>query len=499
MSDNIYLGTEAREKLMSGINKAVEAVKKTYGAAGSNALIQAPEYPGHRISNDGIRIIEAIKLDDPIEQIGVNLVKENSTRSNSQSGDGSTTAAILLQAILQEGAKQKDISPMELKKQLEECMPMIEKAIDDQTKQITPDEVGKVATIAAESEFLGNTIQEIYKIIGKDGIIELEPSKTYDTVYEVGKGIKLRNAGFLAPYMANEGMRAVYTRPLILITKQKIQTIPEIDPILQQVSKSKSELVIFCEDVDMKVVQYFAKAHFEGIFKVLVIKAPTLWKDWLYEDFAKITGATIIDPTQGTTLKRFQLSQLGTCDKLIATRDETTILGIKDISDHLRSLEELAKDDNQIKLRIAWLNTAAATLKLGAKTEVELSHLMDKAEDARNSAYMALQGGVVKGGGTVFLFAEDSLPNTVGGNMLSRALQMPVRQICSNAGFPEMVLGKDDFSGNRGFDAKKKEFVDMWETGILDPAMTAKNAVRNAISVASIVLTADTVITLPKP
>jgi chaperonin GroEL len=230
----------------------------------------------------------------------------------------------------------------------------------------------------------------------------------------------------------------------------------------------------------------------QGGFKTLIIKAPTLWKDWLFEDFARITGATVVDPAAGTSLKQFAMSWLGTCDKLITTKDETRVIGIKDISEYV---EQLSQGSDEDKLRASWLQTKVATLKLGANSESELSYVRLKAEDARNAAYLALQDGIVPGGGVALMQAADALPDTVGGRILHKALYAPITQIITNAGVDhEKVM----LLYGEGFDARTKEVVNMWDAGIVDPVRVVKNSVKNAISVAGTVLTTQVVINLPK-
>lgn len=489
---NVYMNHEARDNLMIGVNLVADAVKKTLGAKGTNAILQEPTYPFHIVTNDGISIAQKICSEHPVVQIGINIMREVADRANKDSGDGTTTAMTLAQAILKY-APQKGIQIM---RELNACLPILDEAIDRQKKPISVDEVASVATISAESEELGKILQEIYQKIGKDGIVELDNSGTFETTYEIKEGIRLRNAGYFSPYMANTGTKAVYSKPNILITKQRIATLSDIDPLFKKLSQAGiNEAVLFVDDIDASVLSALAYTHVNGIFKTLVIKAPVLWKDWLFEDFAKVTGATIVEPASGVILKDVEIKHLGTCDKLITTREETTIVGIQDISQHIANLKEI-KDD-QTKLRLSWLTTQAATLKLGANSESELSYKRLKAEDARNAAYLALRDGVVAGGGVALIIAAKSLPNTDGGNALKRALEAPLRQIIDNAGgvFDDTVQWG---MGAKGYDARNGEVVDMWAAGIVDPATVVKNSVRNAISVAGTVLTADTVVVAPQ-
>lgn len=485
--DNIYSEKKAITNLISGVRKGFDSIKPSYGSAGSNVIIEEQLYPYHRATNDGKDILDAIKLVDPVEMIGLNAQKEVADKSDKESGDGRKTAAIMFGAILFEGQKAKE-HPMEIKRSLDECLPLITESIDAQTTQITPDEVGKIAAIASENPELGAMFQEIYQQIGKDGIIELDNSGLPHSFYDIIEGVRLRRCGFQYPYMANvdKEREAVYRFPKILITKQKLSNMQDLSRIMRGLyEKGTNELVIFCDEIDTTVSQALSYKHF-GVqpdgkpdvpFKTLVIKAPTLWKDWLFEDFAKITGATIINPAEGTSLKNFNLAWLGTCDKLIATKDETIVLGTQDITAHLQVLADLGTDE--AKIRASRLQTKTAILKLGANSETELAYLKKKALDARNASFLALNGGVVVGGGFALLNAAKSLPNTVGGKILKEALKYPSDIIQENMGetYTEAQLLKQ---------------------GVLDPSIVVKNSITNALSVAATRLTARLVIIKPK-
>lgn len=490
-----------KQKLIVGINKVCDAVKLTLGSAGSNAILQEDLQPFHIVTNDGISIAQKIKLSDPVEDMGANIMKEVAIKANRESGDGTTTTMVLTQAILEEGIKST-ASAMEIKRSLDDCLPIIYKSIDDQIREITVDTVGQVGTISAEDESIGKLLQEIYQQIGKDGIIELDNSNISDTYYTITEGVRLRNCGFMYPYMTNDEKRtkATHLVPKILITKEKISTLQQIDHLFGKLSKEGiTELVIFCDEIDPIVSTTLAQTQMQGLFKTLVIKAPILWKDWLYEDFAKITGATIVNVESGLKLKDVRIDQLGTCDKLITTNDETIIIGIHDIQTHIQALQEQDTDD--ARLRLAWLQTKTAILKLGANSESELSYKRLKLEDARNACYQALKGGVVAGGGITLLNCVKDLPDTIGGNILKQAIQAPIRQIMINSGeiIPKetILIVFHKLDPEIGFDSKQKKSVNMFKVGIIDPAIIVKNSIKNAISVAGTILTANVIITKP--
>lgn len=476
--DNFLLGKDARNKIIEGVKKGYTAIKGSYGSAGGNAVIKADLYPFYECTNDGKKILESIKLADPYEMTGLNGMKEVANKSDKESGDGRKTASLLYGAILMEGQKSKD-DPMDIKRSLEECIPVITKSILDQTIPITVNEIGLIASIASENKELGQLFQEIYQKIGHDGIIELDNSGISDTFYEITEGVKLLNCGYMYSYMANtdKGRKCELKNPDILITKQKLSNMGQLDPIIKSlIQNGKTELVIFCDEIDIVVSQALAYLAIQGVeinktlvqFKTLVIKAPVLWKDWLFEDFSKISGATIIDPAQGTTFKHFKTEYLGTCDRISTSKTETIVLGTKDITDHIVALNEQNTDD--AKIRVARLKTKTAILKLGANSDAELSHLRGKALDGRNSAYLALQSGIVNGAGYSLLQAAKVLPNTVGGKILKEALQYPIREIATNLGIKDI----------------KKPFKD-----VFDASQVVINSVTNAISVAATTLTTN--------
>lgn len=494
---NIKTGKQAVLGIANGVNIVANAVKLTLGAAGRNAVLWELHYPFHMVTNDGISIARKAEFEDPLEQIGANLIKEVADRSNKESGDGTTTSIVLTQAILNEGLKQ-DISGMQIKNSLDELVPFILEKIDEQKKDITEAEVEAVATISSESPKLGKIIGEIYTKIGKDGIIELENSRTYDTTYEIKEGVRIKDCGLISPYLANDAQKAVWKKPKILITFDKIGSLADIIPLAERMDNAgiSKELVIFYDEMDPSVVSTLIANHIAGGFKVLLLKAPTLFKDLIYLDFAKITGATIVSAESGVTLKNVGLEHLGTCDKIVTDKDETTILGIKDISDHIAELK--ANGDDKSMLRVSYLTTKAAILKLGANSESELSYIRLKAEDAINASRLALSDGIVAGGGVCLRNISNQLPDTLGGKILKEALRSPFRQIAENAGIIDMA-DANSYTETIGVDAKSKRAINMWEANIVDPAKVVKNSIKNAISVAGTVLTSEIVITKPKP
>jgi chaperonin GroEL len=478
MVDNIYK-QEGKDRVIAGIRKVVDFIKPSYGPGGGNIILEEDFYPFHSVRNDGKAIVDKIKLADPIENIGLSIIKEAGDRADKESGDGRKTTMLLVDAIFEEAKNHKDIFPMDLKRSLDECIPIIFESIDSQKKAITVDEVGKIATLSSENEMIGQLVQEIYQQVGKDGIIELDNSNTFDTFYEVKEGVRFRKARYISPDMAtdDEKNRAIYKKPPILVTKQKIGTISDLNIFEKLEAEGIKECVIFCDDIDPGVATALVHTSKKAIFKSLVIKAPTLWKDWVFEDFAKLTGATIVSPESGVTLSNVEISHLGSCETLIVDRNETRVIGGQDITDHIKKLELASVDDEQLKLRLSWLQTKVAILKVGGNSESELSHILKKAKDATSASYLALKDGVVRGGGMALNEATTKLPDTVGGKILKVALLAPLKQIKEN-----MNLADDYFPDEE----------------VLDPALVIKNAVRNAISIAGTNLTAKGVIITPR-
>ncbi len=325
--DNVYSGEDTLKRLMAGVNKVYSAVAPTLGAAGSNGILEDFAQPGHIITNDGISIAERIVLADPVENIGRNILLEAISRANKQSGDGSTTTCVLTQKILEEGYKVRDkVTPQELKRSLEECLPIIEAAIKDQTKEITVDEVGQVAAISAEDEKIGALIQEVYQKIGKDGILYPDISKSYEDYYTIGQGVKIDGAGVASPYMCDVDEKSMQPQPAasiknpkIIVTRQKITNARnDLEAIFGKLARENiKEVVIFADEWEPTVLPDLVQTRFnKSAFRAILIKMPVIWKDQWQEDVAKLTGATIIDP-QGITFKTMKMEHLGTCENLI--------------------------------------------------------------------------------------------------------------------------------------------------------------------------------------
>lgn len=489
---NVVIGRDAQQGLLNGMTTAISAIRLSYGPKGANAAVENQFYPYSETANDAETIIQAIHVEDPVEKMGLNYLKELSSKADRDSGDGRKTTLLLAESILQQAFSESNtLSGIALKRELDALIPIIETHINENKRTITPSQVSDVAAIAGESDFLGSLLGEIYERIGVEGIIIPEGSGTYQTSYSIIEGVRFMGTGYLSPYMVHDEVavkdgrketKAVYENPTILITKNKISKISDIDPLLQTMFKSgKKDLVIFTDDMDSDVARTLINNHIghksepeKYPFNILIIKAPTLWKQYVFEDFAKITGATIIEDSSGLNFKNMKLEHLGTCARITVDKEETTIIGGADISDHLTELKKEDTTDN--KLRLSWLQTKTAILKLGANNESELSYIRLKCRDAISASRLALRDGVVEGGGVALSKASSALPDTVAGKILKEALQAPIKQLCLNAGIDIPASFGDKIS---------------------DAAAIIKNAVRNAVSLASTVLTTGIVIVIP--
>lgn len=502
--DNFKSGKEARDSLIAGFDKVANAVRGTLGAAGYNFLAEHTLPPYAITSNDGVTLARAIVLAEPYENLGANLAKEIANKADRTSADGTTTAITLAQAIIKE-AKDLDIQPMQLKRELEECIPLVEQALKEQSKEIDVTDIAQVASISAEDPTIGNMIGEIYSHIGRDGIIFHDSSRDFKDSYTLDKGVHIMDCGLASPYMGDmspEGQllsTADIKNPLIIITKEKINSVKQLESIGNIVtSQGKKELVIFADDFEGPAMNDLVLTRIRGGIRTTLLKLPILWKDWWLEDLAKLTGATVIDPALGIYLKDFKASMFGTCGSVVAEKENTFLDGTLDISEWVEEL--MARGTDDMHLRAARLNKKTAKYHVGALTEQALKYRKDKVVDALGSAYQALHGGVVAGGGVALLNASKTLPDTKGGVIIENALRAPITQIMRNAGIPELEIN-DLYkkTGNTvGFNAKTMKYGDMYEEGVVDAYNTVLSSFKSAISVAATILTVQVITLLPK-
>jgi len=505
MKDNLHFS--AQDKLKAGIDKVAQAVGNTMGTGGNNAIIEAIEAPGYLTTNDGYSIANAVHLADPIENLGKQILLESINRANKASGDGSSTTCVTTAAIIEEGLKYiKDHHPMDIKRSLEDCIPLIEESLDLQTQHLVKEDgtfdvvrLKQVATISAEDEEIGATIAEIYKKIGQKGIVYWDVSKTGSDHYTIGSGITVEGATYASPYMCDATETGQNTNqiriknPYILLTKQKIASSSDFNNIAQKLfEKEVKDIVVFADDFEPLIINDLILTRAKKGFRIVLIKMPVLFKDVWFEDLALATGAKVVDATAGFPLKDLSIEHLGRVGNIIIDKQDTFLDGINDVSEHIKALEEDKTEESD--LRVARLNTKTARYFVGAQTESALSYRRLKVEDAIAAAFQALNGGIVAGGGVALLNTTQVLPITIGGKILSTALTAPLRTICNNSG----IENAPEVGGTIGFNTKTRELVDMFEEGIVDPKNVVLNAVKNAVSVAATVLTAPTIVLLPR-
>jgi chaperonin GroEL len=480
---NLTVGRQVLLGLINGVEQVAEAIRPTYGPKGSNAVIEREDYPYHEVCNDAQSIVQAIHLSNPLEKRGLAILKELSDKADKDSGDGRKTTILMAQEILKAGY-EADISGIQIKREIDKLLPIVLGILDDYKENIIVDEIDKVARVAGESEETGKLLKEIYQKIGKDGIIHVEGSGTYDTFYTITEGIRFTGSGYLSPYMVHDEVaqkenrketKAIYENPTILVTKRKIQTVLDIEPLLALLKKQdKKDLIIFTDDMDSNVASLMVETHKRKIFNICIIKAPVLWKNYVFEDFAKVTGSTIVEDASGLNFKNLPVSALGTCKKIIIDKDEVIIQGGADIGDHIEQLKK--EEDNDSKIRLSWLVNKTAILKLGAGSESELSYKRLKMADAIHSSRLALQYGIVLGAGVTLSQIAKQLDDSIGGKIMTRALEAPLKQLLINAD----IKSNEDY----GKDIK-------------DSAMVVRNAIINAVSIASTILTVSVAIHIP--
>ena len=487
--------------IANGAKIANNVAKRTMGPKGINVAIEMDDFPFSISTDDGATVIEHLHFTDPLENRGLGYLKEGCARSNDNAFDGSTATCGILTSILDEGANSTE-REIDLKNSIDAVLPDIDKKIKEQTRPITVEEIEKVGTIAGKSKEKGKKLAEIYKEIGKDGIIHYQGSGTFETSFSVIKGVRFKDAGYLSPFMVYDEearkqdrveKRTVYENPIILVTKRKIEKDSDLESILNYVIKENKPLVIFTDDMDSGVATRIVAAHRANVAKILIIKAPVIYKGAVFEDFAKCTGSTILEDAAGVTFKSLPFSALGTCDTLITTATETVLIGTKDISGHIADLQ--SREDNESKIRLSWLTPRTAFLKIGSMSETDLSYHMKKYEDAIGSCQHALQSGVVAGGGIALYNISKTLPDTIGGRILAKALQVPLLQLLENSG---IKADFDKIGGEIGYDLNIGEIVNMFDAGLVDSSEVINNEVKNAVGIASTAITTPFLITKPE-
>ena len=526
MAKQVIYGEEVKKKLQKGVDTVANAVKVTLGPRGRNVILDKG-FGGPTITNDGVSIAREIVLKDKFENMGAEIIKEVAQKTNEVAGDGTTTATVLTQALFNEGLKQTTmgVNAMAVRNGMEHAALDVVAALKEMATQITSlDEIKQVATISAESVELGEKIAETIDKVGKDGVVTVEESQSFGIETELTEGMQF-DKGYVSPYMVTnpERMESEYKNAQILITDKRISSVQEILPLLEKIAQTgKKELVIIADDVEGEALTTFVVNKLKGGFSVLAVKAPGYGdrKKEMLADMAVMTGGTLITDDFGLKLEDVALEQLGKADRVIATKDTTTIVGgagdKKDIADRVVALKSQLEqtsskfDREKISERVAKLAGGVAVIRVGAATETEMKYLKLKIEDAVNATKAAIDEGIVPGGGTALAKAASiveknlmskkdlSREELIGYNIVIKALDVPLKQIADNTGKHDgavIVEKVKQAGGNAGYDAAKGEMVDdMIKAGIIDPVKVERSGVQHAVSAAAILLTTEAAI-----
>ncbi len=530
MAKQIKFEEDARRSIMAGVDQVADTVKVTLGPKGRNVILDRG-FGAPTVTNDGVTIAKEIELEDKYENIGAEMVKEVANKTNDSAGDGTTTATLLTQTVAREGAKMisKGINVISLKDALGKYTEDIVESIKKSSKQVADNEsIAQVATISAQDKEVGEIIAKVIDEVGKDGVITVEESQTFGLTYKIVKGMQF-DKGYVSPYMVTnaETMEAELEEPYILITDKKISTVKEILPILEKITQlGKKELVIIASDIEGEALTTLVLNKLKGVLNVLAIKAPGFGDNQkaMLEDIAVLTGGNVITEDTGMKLEEADVNDLGKAGKVIASKDNTTIVNgegskeaieqrVKQIKAQIER-EESEFDREKLQERLAKLTGGVAVIKVGAATEVEQKEKQHRVEDAVEATKAAIEEGVVAGGGTVLLAEAIRLKNIktrkeksltieerAALDILIESLEMPLRQIAMNAGVsPDLVVSKvaegyQDGKITVGYNAANDTFVDMIEEGIIDPTKVVTSTLRNSVSTAAMILTTEAVVT----
>lgn len=522
MAKQIAYGEDARKALMKGIDQLADTVKITLGPKGRNVVLDK-KFGAPLITNDGVTIAKEIELEDPFENMGAQLVKEVSIKTNDIAGDGTTTATLLAQALIREGMKNvtAGANPMVLKKGIADAVNVAVVAVKKNSKQVSgTDDIARVATVSSQDEFIGKLIAEAMEKVTTDGVITVEESKTAETYSEVVEGMMF-DRGYIAPYMVTDTdkMVAELDNPLILITDKKISTTQEILPLLEQIVQMGKKLLIIAEDVEGEALTTLVLNKLRGTFTCVAVKAPGFGdrRKEMLQDIATLTGGTVITSDLGLELKDTTVDQLGTARQVKIEKENTIIVdgsGDKEaikgrVAQIRQQIETTTSDFDREKLqeRLAKLAGGVAVIKVGAATEVEMKEKKLRIEDALAATKAAVEEGIVAGGGIACMNAIPAVAEFVdtlegdaktGAKIVLKALEEPLRQIVANAGLEGSVICDNVKKANKvgyGFNALTEEYTDMVSAGIVDPTKVTRSALQNASSVAAMVLTTESLVT----
>ena len=518
MAKDIKFDVEARDSIKRGVNALADAVKVTLGPRGRNVII-GKSFGGPQITKDGVTVAKEIELEDPLENMGAQMVKEVASKTNDLAGDGTTTATVLAQAIVKEGLKNvaAGANPMDLKAGIDKAVEAITENLNKQAKKVSnsSDMIKQVASISANNdELIGDLISEAFDKVGKEGVITVEESKGTETYVDVVEGMQF-DRGYLSPYFVtdSEKMQTEMESPMILLYDKKVSTMKDLLPILEPVAQQGKSLLIIAEDVDGEALATLVVNKLRGSLKIAAVKAPGFGdrRKAMLEDIAILTGGTVISEELGFTLENATLEMLGTAETVTIDKDNTTIVkgagAKKDIKARVNQIKAQIEtttsdyDKEKLQERLAKLAGGVAVLYVGAASEVEMKEKKDRVDDALHATRAAVEEGIVAGGGVALVRAKsvldklnaNSLDEVTGMNIVARAIEAPLRTIVENAGGEGSVVINKVLEGkkNFGYDAKSDQYVDMLNAGIIDPKKVTRVALENAASVAGMILTTE--------
>ena len=520
MAKEVKFGSEAREKMIAGVDILADAVKVTLGPKGRNVVLDK-SFGAPRTTKDGVSVAKEIELEDKFENMGAQMVREVASRTNDEAGDGTTTATVLTQAIVREGAKSvaAGMNPMDLKRGIDKAVTVALGDLEKRSKKVkSNEEIAQVGTISANGEVsIGNMIAEAMQKVGNEGVITVEEAKGLDSELDVVEGMQF-DRGYLSPYFITNAdkMTTELDDPLILLHESKLTNLQPMLPILESVVQSSRPLLIIAEDIEGEALATLVVNKLRGGLKIAAVKAPGFGdrRKAMLEDIAILTGGQVISEDLGIKLENVTLDMLGTSKRVSITKDETTIVDgsgkKKDIESRVAQIrsqiEATSSDYDREKLqeRLAKLAGGVAVIKVGGSTEVEVKERKDRVDDALNATRAAVESGIVPGGGTALLLAalqiekleDDNSDIQAGINIVRRALESPIRQISENAGVEgSIVVGKVlDSKGKLGFDAQNEVYIDLVAAGIIDPTKVVSTALRDAASVAGLLITTEAMV-----
>ena len=527
MAKDIKFNVDARAQMKEGADALANAVKVTLGPKGRNVVIEK-KFGAPQVTKDGVTVAKEIELEDRFANMGAQMVKEVASKTNDQAGDGTTTATVLAQAIINVGLKNvtAGANPMDLKRGIDKAVAAVVESLRAQSQEVGEDyaKIEQVGTISANNDnFIGKLIADAMSKVKKDGVFTVEEAKGTETEVKVVEGMQF-DRGYLSPYFMTDGdkMEAVLENPYILITDKKISTMNELLPVLEAVVREGRSLFVIAEDVDSSAISTLVVNKLRGTLKVAAVKAPGFGdrRKEMLQDIAVLTGGVVISEESGYSLETATLGMLGKSEKVVVTKDNTTVVSgagdpeaIRDRADLIRKQIELTKSDydrEKLQERLGKLAGGVAVLYVGAATEVEMKEKKDRVEDALSATRAAVEEGIVPGGGVAYIRASqvlagmkgDNEDETTGINIVARAIEEPLRQIAANAGVEGSVIVNKirEGVGDFGYNARTDEYVNMFEAGVIDPTKVSRVALENAASVAGMFLTTEcAIVDIPEP